>query len=188
MKKLLALIFTFYVASSYVLTTNIPSARNKKYSNVEYLVGVWESKGFVTDAKGLQQIVTLKQKITNVNEQDLKIVGTGMNPTNGFKYNASKTLYYNTKTEAWYVKGSIEEKYAVDNKVYITDHNTITFTFYDGWKNLMRYTITKENNDAFTETEEIWTVNGWDKTAWLRSTRVPKSYNTVAMTTDRPIH
>ena len=185
MKNLMALIILFFVSSSYANSTYKPPRKKRVATQLDYLVGDWVSSGFTTTTDGEQQLLTLNQHITHVNSNDIEIVGAGSNPTNGFPYTTTKTIFYDNGSATWFVKGNVNNKYTLNNKVDITTVNTITYTFYDGSKNLMRYTITKESDDAFTEVEEIWTKNGWDKTAWLRSKRIPKSYSHFASITQR---
>lgn len=170
----------FFLGTTYVKTSTNPTGTTTLDKRLEYLIGSWKSVGFVTDVKGKQQFMEMKQRIANDNLKinELVFVGTGINPSNGFRYNSSKSFFYDNDAQAWHVKGSVQNKYTLDNKIYIPDNNTVTYTFYDDLKNLMRYTIVKENNDSFTETEEVWTANGWDKTAWFRTKRLEN--NTVA--------
>ncbi len=172
----------FCIGSSYIKPIASSTTTSNIDTRLEYLIGDWKSTGFVTDAQNLQQKIEMNQHIAF---EDNKIVftGTGINPINKYRYNTSKAIFLNERTNTWRVEGKISNKYTLDNKVYITEANTLTYTFYDNAKNLMRYTILKENDDGFTETEELWTDNGWDKTAWMRTKRTAKSADAA-----RPLH
>lgn len=188
-------IFSICTSSTYVRTSYNPVTGSNIDKRLEYMIGDWKSTGFVTDAEGLNQYIEINQHI-EAKGNDLKFTVDGINPYNGFRYKTTKTIFYDAEKQAWYVKGTVKDKYTLDNKVYITDVNTVTYTFYDKEEHLMRYSIIKENDNTFVEQEEKWTANGWDKTAWLRMQRALKSYNTVTVTKgvkkpvvdDRPVH
>ena len=177
MKNMIILIALSCVGSASFFLLGNSQVTNKMNTHLEYLIGEWKSEGFVTDAQGKQQFIEIKQSITKGSEatNEIKFIAVGSNPLDGFQYNAIKSIFYDTSTQSWYVKGSVKDKYTLNNKVIMPDNQTISYTFNDASKNLMRYTIAKENDYSFTETEEIWSVNGWDKTAWFRTTSLAKS-------------
>lgn len=188
-------LFSLCISATYVGTSYNPTSGNDIDKRLEYLIGDWQSTGFVTDAQGLNQYIEINQHI-EAKLNDIQFIVDGINPYNGFRYKTTKTIFYDDQKQAWHVKGTVKDKYSLDNKVYITNVNTVTYTFYDDDNNLMRYSIIKENDNTFVETEEMWTTNGWDKTAWLRMQRALKSYSTVQTpkgvkkqeVTDRPVH
>ena len=183
MKNIFAIITVFFLGSTYFDKPHTINAATSADTPLEYLVGNWKSTGFVTDVRGKQQLIEMTQNITNDNKAvaGVKFESAGFNPSNKFKYTASKSMYYDNSTNSWHVKGTVGGKYTLDNKVYIALDNAITYTFYDDSKNLMRYTFEREDENTFTETEQIWTPEGWEKTAWFRSKRIGKD-NTVAHT------
>lgn len=188
-------LFSLSISATYVGTSYNSATGNDIDKRLEYLIGDWQSTGFVTDAQGLNQYIEINQHI-EAKGDDLQFTTNGKNPYNGYQYNTTKTLYYDASQKAWHVKGTVKGRYALDNKVEITDVNTVTYTFFDDEKNVMRYSIIKENDNTFVETEEKWTSNGWDKTAWWRMQRALKSFSSVQMpkgvknteVTDRPVH
>lgn len=197
MKNIIIALFLFSIciSATYVRTSYNPITGSNIDKRLEYLIGDWQSTGFVTDAQGMNQYIEINQHI-EAKGNDLQFIVDGTNPYNGYRYKTSKTIYYDVEKLAWHVKGTVKDKYSLDNKVYITDINTVTYTFYDNEKNLMRYSIIKENDNTFVETEEKWTANGWDKTAWWRMQRALKSFSSVQtpkgvdkqVVTDRPVH
>ena len=187
MKNIIVLATMFYVGVAYFKSpVELTLVSSKAQANLDYLVGDWKSFGFVTDSKGLQQYIEMNQRISsdNSNNKSYKFVGEGINPGNRFIYSTNKIIFYDAGTKAWHVKGVVKDKYALDNKVFFPDGKSMSYTFYDSSKNLLRYTISKEKNDSFTETEETWTSEGWNKTAWFRSKR-SETDKTVAQL---PIH
>ena len=185
MKNIIFLIavFSLSISSTYVRTSYNPLTGSNIDKRLEYLVGDWKSTGFVTDADGFNQYIEINQKI-EAKGNDMTFVVDGVNPHNGFRYKTTKSIFFDPQKEIWRVRGQIKDKYSLDNKVYITNVNTVTYTFYDNESKLMRYSIIKENDDTFVEAEEAWTTNGWDKTAWLRMQRVVKNKDVTA----RPLH
>ncbi len=188
-------LFSLCISATYVGTSYNPTSGNDIDKRLEYLIGDWQSTGFVTDAQGLNQYIEINQHI-EAKGDDLQFTVDGINPYNGFRYNTSKTIYYDAQKRAWHVKGTVKGRYALDNKVDITDVHTVTYTFNDDENNVMRYSIFKENDNTFVETEEKWTTNGWDKTAWWRMQRALKSFSVVQTpkgvkkleVNDRPVH
>ena len=176
-------LFSIFTSSTYVRTSYNPKTGSNIDPRIEYLIGDWKSTGFVTDADGLNQYIEINQSIT-AKGNVMAFVEDGINPHNGYRYKTTKTIYFDNKTQTWRVKGTVKGKYSLNNKVYITDVNTVTYTFFDESNNLLRYSILKENEDTFVEKEEKWTTNGWDKTAWFRMKRAVKSKDISA----RPLH
>ncbi len=188
-------LFSICVSATHVRTPNNPDTGSNIDKRLEYLLGDWQSTGFVTDAEGLNQYIEINQHI-EVKGNDLQFTIDGINPYNGYRYKTTKTIFYDPQKQTWHVKGTVKDRYSLNNKVYITDVNTVTYTFYDDENNLMRYSIIKENDNTFVETEEKWTTNGWDKTAWLRMQRALKALSIIKTpkgmkgqeVTDRPVH
>lgn len=188
-------LFSICISATHVQTSYSPAKGNNIDKRLAYLIGDWQSTGFVTDAEGLNQYIEINQHI-EAKGNALHFTVDGINPHNSFRYKTTKTIFYDDQKLTWYVKGTVKDKYRLDNKVFITDVNTVTYSFYDNENNLMRYSIIKENDNSFVETEEKWTANGWDKTAWLRMQRALTSYSIVATpkgqakqnATDRPEH
>lgn len=174
MKNLIIGIVLLFVGSAYVVAPVSSSKANGADKRLDYLIGDWKSNGFVTDAKNRQQKIEMEEQIT-AKDNEIRFTYNGLNPSNGYRYKTNKIFYLDASTHDWFVKGTVQGQYTLNDKVYVTDIGTITYTFYDHAKNLMRYTIMKENEDSFTETEEIWTKNGWDQSAWVRSLRVYKN-------------
>ena len=183
----LIVIFATSISSTQMRTSYNPLMGSNIDKRLEYLIGDWKSTGFVTDANGFNQYIEIHEKIT-AKGNEMTFTMDGINPQNGYRYNTTKSIFFDPQREAWHVKGQVKGKYSLDNKVYITDFNTVTYTFYDNKNNLMRYTILKENDNSFVETEEKWTNNGWDKTAWLRMERVVNNKLVNKYVTARPIH
>ncbi len=188
-------IFSLCISSTYVKTSYNAVTGSNIDKRLEYLMGDWQSTGFITDAEGFNQYIEINQHIA-AKGNELLFTVDGINPNNGYRYKTTKTIYFNPQKQSWFVKGRVKDRYSLNNKVYITDVNTITYTFYDDDNNLMRYSIIKENDNMFVEKEEKWTSNGWDKTAWLRMQRAVKALSIVTMpkgvksspVTDRPVH
>ncbi len=178
MKNIIFLIIIFFISisSTQMRTSYNPLMGSNIDKRLEYLIGDWKSTGFVTDADGLNQYIEIHEKIT-AKGNEMTFIVNGINPQNGYRYNTTKSIFFDPQRDAWHVKGQVKGRYSLDNKVYITDFYTVTYTFYDNGNNLMRYTILKESDNSFVEMEEKWTDNGWDKTAWLRMERsvTPKS-------------
>lgn len=199
MKNLIIGATLILMGSAYVKTPQSIPSNMPTDTRIEYLKGDWKSTGFLTDAQNKQQKIEIFQHI-DIKDNEITFSSSGINPSNGYQLKTEKVIFYDANSDAWYVKGVVKNRYTLDNKVYVTEFNTITYSFYDDHKNLMRYTFTKENEDSFIEAEEIWTENGWDKTAWLRTVRVEKlnnySYTTKSYKSkvyddespDRPIH
>jgi hypothetical protein len=72
---------------------------------------------------------------------------------------------------AWFTKGTINGNLLPDSRTSIGDNNVLSYSYYDINRVLVRQTTARETNDSFTETQEKWGQNGWDKTAWFRMTR-----------------
>ena len=118
MKNIIILATMFYVGvAAFNTPFEVTRDSNKSSVQLDYLVGDWKSIGFVTDAKGLQQYVEMNQRITSVDSKNksYKFDGEGINPGNRFIYTAHKSIYYDSNTAAWRVKGIVKDKYTLDN-------------------------------------------------------------------------
>lgn len=167
-------LFSLCINATYINKTNKVVSNTDTDKRLEYLIGDWNSTGFVTDDDGFNQYIEINQHVESKGE-GLQFTVDGINPHNSYRYKTTKTIYYDAKKKAWYVKGIVKNKFVLDCQVTLTDVNTVTYTYYDEEKNVMRFSIIKENDNMFVETEEKWTTNGWDKTAWLRMQRSLKT-------------
>lgn len=153
-------------------------------ARIDFMLGNWVGTGFVTAENGMQQYVEIEENNLRISGTEYQMVCIGKNPANGFVNAYNKTLYYNSALNSWYTKGTINDKILHDSRTLLNDTNVITYSFYDINSVLTRYTIVRETDDSFTEMEEKWGTNGWDKTAWFRMKR---NYN-YRNNTARPVH
>lgn len=165
-----------------ITTFNKKSPTN--IENADFVLGNWKGTGFVTDESGNQQYVEIESNNLTVSNSEYQLVTVGKNPSNSFIYSSNKMLFFNSNLNKWFTKGKINEIVLHDSQTLLTDNSAITYSYYDFNSVLVRHTISRENDDSYTETEERWSANGWDKTAWFRMKRDfnnPKS-------TARPLH
>jgi hypothetical protein len=151
------------------VTANNPS--------IDFMVGNWSGTGFVTDVNGLQQYVEIQENNQKISEDEYQIVGNGKNPANGYMYSYNKLIFYNAPMNAWYVKGKINENVLHDSRITIGENFVFSYSYYDVNSVLVRHITIREGEDIFTETKEKWGQNGWDKTDWMRMTRIPNNVN-----------
>jgi hypothetical protein len=60
-----------------------------------------------------------------------------------------------------------------DSRTTLSENYPFSYTYYYDVNTVrVRYTTTKDTDDSFTEIQEKWGQNGWDKVAWFRMTRV----------------
>lgn len=144
---------------------------------IDFMVGNWSGTGFVTDANGMQQYIEMQENNVKLSEDEYQIVGIGKNPANGYIYSYNKLIFYNTKMNAWYAKGKINENILHDSRIVLGENIVFSYSYYDINSVLIRHITTREGDDIFTETKEKWGQNGWDKTAWVRMTRIPSNIN-----------
>ena len=165
------------VAPNKKITNSIAETQNHVESTneprIDFILGSWTGTGFITDANGLQQYVEIQEKNAQVSNEQYQIVGTCKNPGNNFVYTYNKFLFFNKTLNGWYTKGSINNNILPDCRTTLGENNTLSYTYsyYDSNSVLVRYTTVRDREDSFTETQEKWGQNGWDKTAWFRMTR-----------------
>ena len=153
-------------------------------ARIDFMLGNWVGTGFVTSENGMQQYIEIQETNIRVSPTEYQMVGIGKNPASGYPHAYNKTLYFNSTMNSWYTKGTINDKILHDSKTLLNDTNVISYSFYDINSVLTRYTIVRETDDSFTEMEEKWGANGWDKTAWFRMKRDYNYRNNTA----RPVH
>lgn len=157
---------------------------NRNDARIDFMLGNWVGTGFVTTENGMQQYVEIQENNIRISSSEYQMTCVGKNPASGFVHAYNKTLYYNSTMNSWYTKGTINDKILHDSKTLLNDTNVISYSFYDINSVLTRYTIVRETDDSFTEMEEKWGANGWDKTAWFRMKRDYNYRNNTA----RPVH
>ena len=160
-------------------TTNTKET-NTNDSRIDFMLGNWIGTGFVTDANGLQQYIEIQEDNLRISNDEYQMVGIAKNPGNSFMHSFNKTLFFNNKMNAWYTKGTINDNTLHDSRTILSDNNVISYSYYDLNSVLVRYTIARETDDSYTEIEEKWGANGWDKTAWFRMKRNYDNKNSTA--------
>jgi hypothetical protein len=171
MKNIILIVSTFFVGSNFFISPFNTTSKHPVDSRLEYLVGEWKSEGFVTDTNNMQQKIEIAQHI-GLKDNRLVFTANGINATSRYHYNSTKAVFINdNKKSVLWVQGQVADLYTLNQKAYINQDSTLSFTFYDEKGTLTRYFINKENNNSFVETEERWTEEGWEKTACLKTQR-----------------
>jgi hypothetical protein len=150
---------------------NKNSVIGTKNASIDFIIGKWNGTGFVTDANGLQQYIEIQEDNVRLSEYQYQIVGIGKNPVNKFTYSYTKLIYFNKKMNAWFTNGRVQNNILQDSPTVFTENNVFSYSYYDIYSTLIRHTTVRETDDSFTETQEKWGQNGWDKTAWFRMER-----------------
>lgn len=152
-------------------TENKNAVISTNNSAIDFIIGKWNGTGFVTDANGLQQYIEIQEDNARLSEYEYQIVGVGKNPVNKFIFSYTKLIYFNKKMNAWFTKGTIQNNILQDSPTVFTENNVFSYSYYDIYSTLVRHITVRETDDSFTETQEKWGQNGWDKTAWFRMER-----------------
>ena len=152
------------------------SQNNAKSTNelrIDFILGSWTGTGFITDANGLEQYVEIQENNSSISDIQYRIIGTCKNPGSNFVYTYDKSLFFSSTSKAWYANGKINNNILPDSRTTLSENYPFSYTYYYDVNNVrVRYTTTKDTDDSFTETQEKWGQNGWDKIAWFRMTRV----------------
>jgi hypothetical protein len=160
--------------SKKVSAANVANPMSDKIANeprIDFILGSWIGTGFITDANGLQQYIEIQETNTKVSNNEYQIVGICKNPTNRFQYAYNKSLFFNTAMNVWFTKGTINGNLLPDSHTDLGNNNVLSYSYYDVNRVLVRHTTARDTDGGFTETQEKWGQNGWDKTAWFRMTK-----------------
>ncbi len=186
MKTTLFLLLSMFVSVYFITDTPhkkgaILMTENQKLiekttdPHIDFILGSWTGTGFITDAKGSEQYVEIKENNSSTSKNEYQIVGVGKNPASNFVYVYRKSIFFNKALNNWYIKGTINDYMLHDSRMTLGDNGALayTYSYYDSNSVLVRHTTVRDTEDSFTETQEKMGKNGWDNTAWFRMTRMP---------------
>jgi hypothetical protein len=140
---------------------------------LDFILGSWTGTGFITDANGLEQYVEIQENNSSITNTQYRIVGICKNPGSNFVHTYDKALLFNSTSKIWYINGKVNNSILPDSRITLTENYPLSYTYYYDVNSVrVRYTTTQDTDDSFTEIQEKWGQNGWDKTSWFRMTRV----------------
>jgi hypothetical protein len=157
-----------------LVTETQKSLETSSEPRLDFILGSWTGTGFVTDANGLEQYIEIEEHNSSVSNAHYQIVGVCKNPGSNFVYSYEKHLFFNTTMNAWFTNGKINKSTLPDSRTTVSENYPFSYTYYYDVNDVrVRYTTTQDTDDSFTEMQEKWGQNGWDKIAWFRMTRIP---------------
>jgi hypothetical protein len=185
MKTILFVLITMFFGMSVIrdapnkkttvlVTETQKLAKTNNEPRIDFILGSWTGTGFITDANGLEQYIEIEEHNSSLSNAQYRILGVCKNPGSNFVYSYDKSMIFNKTLNVWYTTGKINNSILQESPTTLSDNEPLSYTyFYTVNAVLTRYTTTRDTDDSFTETQEKWGANGWDKTAWFRMTRVP---------------
>jgi hypothetical protein len=149
------------------------SLKTSNEPRLDFILGSWTGTGFITDANGLEQYVEIQENNSSVSNTQYRILGVCKNPGSNFVHAYDKSLFFNPTSKVWYINGKVNNSMLPDSRTTLSENYPFSYTYYYDVNTVrVRYTTTKDTDDSFTEMQEKWGQNGWDKVAWFRMTRV----------------
>ena len=161
-------------ATTTLVAENQNTVKSTSEPKLDFILGSWTGTGFITDANGLEQYVEIEERNSSVSNVQYRIVGICKNPGSNFVHTYDKYLFFNPTQNVWYINGKVNNSILPESRTIVSENYPFSYTYYYDVNTVrVRYTTTRDTDDSFTETQEKWGQNGWDKIAWFRMTRVP---------------